>query len=54
MPAGKKLMRLPGTKKVELDQCMYGLKDPLSEKLYRKKDHTSGKHSWHGGAGAAV
>ena len=36
MPALRKLLVLPATHDVVIDQCMYGLHDPVSHILYRK------------------
>lgn len=32
----KKVMNMPGVLTVDMDQCMHGLKDPLSHKAYKK------------------
>ena len=37
LPPFIRLMRLPATAEVVIDQCMYGLKDPVSGLLYRKR-----------------
>ena len=37
MPAIIKLLRLPSTQSIVLDQCMFGLHDPVSKLKYRKR-----------------
>ena len=36
MPSVRRLLALPGVFRVDLDQCMFGLADPVSGMLYKK------------------